>query len=56
MVYSYQRTVNSEPLAYCDECKCELYEGETVYRVGERYFCEDCVMREELERDDYEGF
>ena len=55
-MYSHRRTASIEPLAYCDECKCELYEGETVYRVGDRYFCEDCVLKEELERDDYEGY
>lgn len=49
-------TWRSEPreLAYCEECKRELYEGDTVYKVmwTDKYYCCDCIAQEVLE-DDY---
>ena len=54
MLYVYH-TGDREPLAYCEECKCELYAGQTVYRVGQsdKFYCVDCIGWEELEPDDY---
>ncbi len=28
---------------FCDYCGCEIYEGETVYRIGGRFIHEDCL-------------
>jgi len=28
---------------YCGQCRCEIYDGETVYRVGGEYIHEDCL-------------
>jgi uncharacterized UBP type Zn finger protein len=27
----------------CDECHEQIFEGETVYHIGERTYCETCV-------------
>lgn len=35
-----------EPFTYCAECGGEIYEGEECYRIGGRYFCDNCVMKE----------
>lgn len=36
----------------CCECKKNLYEGEDAYRIGDKFFCEDCVEHTTLECDD----
>ena len=38
-------------LAYCDNCKCELYDGETVYRWDSSEICEDCMKEKISEMD-----
>lgn len=44
----YERR-KAKPLKECTECECDLYEGETVYIIGNKIFCEDCVVKTELE-------
>lgn len=52
MVYAYE-TPKGRPVALCEWCGRELFEGETVYRVGDSIYCTGCVETEVLERDDY---
>ncbi len=55
MLYTYHRTPEREPIAYCEECKKELFEGDTVYKVAfsDKFYCEECISREELESDEF---
>lgn len=53
MLYMYER-MKGKPVARCAECDCDLYEGESVYRIGDDVYCEFCVETEVLERDEYE--
>lgn len=32
-----------EPVARCDCCGCDLYEGDYLYTVYGEYLCEDCL-------------
>ena len=43
--------MDREPIAYCEECKCDLYEGDTVYKVlySGKVYCEDCILKDVLE-------
>lgn len=34
-----------EPSARCDKCGHPLYEGDTIYRIGDDIFCENCCER-----------
>ena len=43
-----------EIVAYCKKCDCELYDGDTAYKIGEDYYCEDCVEPITLEYVEYE--
>ena len=38
----------------CEQCGDDIYEGETMYKLGDMYFCEGCVNRgkKEAEFDD----
>ena len=35
----------SEPLIayYCDECGEPIYDGEIYYKIGEDFYCEECI-------------
>lgn len=39
----------------CNECGADIYEGETMYKLSDMYFCEDCVNRgkKDAECDDF---
>lgn len=41
-----------EALRECDCCGLEMYEGDTYYKVGNKYFCESCVEVGQLEPDE----
>jgi hypothetical protein len=36
----------------CDKCHGEIYVGDDAYRVGDKIFCEDCVIPFVAEADD----
>ena len=33
----------SDSVTRCKECGEALYDGDTAYRLGERYYCTSCV-------------
>lgn len=35
-----------DPKAYCDCCRCGLYEGDYLYTVNGETLCEDCLNDE----------
>lgn len=39
----------------CELCGDDIYEGETMYKLGDMYFCKECVNRgeKEAEFDDF---
>lgn len=39
-------------LEICQSCYCELFHGDTVYKVNGMFFCKDCVEKIELDSDD----
>ena len=41
-------------IAECGYCGMEMYEGETYYKIGDVYYCENCVERGELEDNEEE--
>lgn len=52
---------NYEPKRFwtcCAECGSHLYIGDTAYKMGDNYYCEECVTPLELEEperdEDYE--
>ena len=32
-----------EPVARCDSCGCDLWEGDLVFEVYGKMFCEECM-------------
>lgn len=38
------------PMYKCAECGEDLYVGNTAYKIGESYYCEDCCEMIEVER------
>lgn len=40
-----------KPVTCCEECECDLYEGEDVYVVDGVLYCEDCF--EEFVRENF---
>ena len=46
---------DKEPVHICHECEDGIYEGETCYKVGDKYFCKNCVEKvvAELEEVEY---
>ena len=47
---------NYEPDVFCScsECGCNLYVGDTAYKIGDDYFCESCCDKVELEMPEYD--
>ena len=43
-----------KPLEECKYCRCELFHGDKVFKIGSRFYCEDCVDIGELDKADYE--
>ena len=41
----HPRCPNYEPVVaeICSECGAEIYEGDTMYVLGDKTYCEDCV-------------
>lgn len=35
-----------EPIAFCDSCGAELYEGDYLYTINGEKLCEDCLNDE----------
>lgn len=35
-----------EPIAFCDSCGAELYEGDYLYMINGEKLCEDCLNDE----------
>ena len=44
--------IETKIISRCAECKSDLLEGESVYKVGNKVFCEDCVEHVTLEREE----
>lgn len=47
--------VEPRHLERCAECYCELYAGDSAYLIGNKYYCEDCVRKIELEEEEDSG-
>lgn len=45
-----------KPLAECKCCGLDLFYGETAYKIGSEYFCEDCVEKCDLDEEDFEPY
>lgn len=45
---------DEEPVHVCYECEDGIYEGETCYKVGDKYFCKNCVEKVVAEREEVE--
>ena len=43
-----------KPLEECKYCRCELFHGDKYFKIGSRFYCEDCVDTGELDAEDYE--
>lgn len=44
-----------EPVfAECENCGEKIYDGDGYYKVGDCYYCIDCVSKETAEVDYYE--
>ena len=43
-----------EPLEECKCCGCDLFHGDTYFKIGNDFYCEDCVETGELDAEDYE--
>lgn len=41
-------------LEKCAGCGCEMYHGDKYTKIGNDYYCEDCVDTGELDADNYE--
>ena len=48
--YKYERQ-SAKKVRNCNECNCDLYEGEEVFAIGDYVYCEDCVRKVELENE-----
>lgn len=40
-------------LETCECCGCDLFHGDTVFKIDGIFYCEDCVDKAELDADDY---
>ena len=41
-------------LKECKCCGCDLFHGDSYYKIGNDFYCEDCVDTGELDAEDYE--
>ena len=45
---------DERPLEECECCGCELFHGDRYYKIGNDFYCENCVDSGELDEADYE--
>ena len=43
-------------LYHCENCDCEIFEGDTIYKIDGAVYCEDCIyeFKTYAERGDYD--
>ena len=41
-------------LEECKCCGCDLHHGDKYFKIGNDFYCEDCVDTGELDAEDYE--
>ena len=46
--YRYERK-EVKPIRECTECGTSLYEGDRVFVIGNKIYCDDCVREVNLE-------
>lgn len=45
---------DEKPLEECQCCGCELFHGDKYFKIGNDFYCEDCVDTGELDSEDYD--
>ena len=48
--YRYERE-EPKPVGVCSSCKDKVYAGEEVYKIDNKFYCEDCVRKVILEEE-----
>ena len=54
--YNINPPDSAEPrvVCKCKYCKADLLEGDEVHKIGDDYYCDDCVEHTTLECEPYE--
>jgi len=41
--YDAKEPPEGKPVCVCDDCGDDICRGETYYRIGDAFICEDCI-------------
>ena len=45
---------DEKPLEECKCCGCDLFHGDKYFKIGNDFYCENCVDTGELDEEEYE--